>query len=69
MNGVQFIAGTSRLATAGGDGKLLLWDLGELNTARDQTVAVACAVTGRGLDEGEWAGYIRGLHYQNTCPG
>jgi WD40 repeat protein len=68
-NGVQFVAGTSRLATTGIDGMLRLWNLGELNAARDRPAAAACAITGRGLDEGEWAGYIPGLGYENTCPG
>jgi WD40 repeat protein len=68
VNGVQFTPDTSRLATAGRDGLLVLWDLSELNDVRNRPVESACAVTGRGLSREEWAGYVPGLPYRETCP-
>jgi WD40 repeat protein len=69
VNGVQFAGETSRLVTAGGDGRLAAWDLATLNGVRQRPVDAACAVAGRGLDQGEWDGYIPGLGYRDTCVG
>jgi WD40 repeat protein len=64
------------LATAGGDrtdstySTVVVWDLTALkNYLQDHATEYACSLTGRGLNRDEWAGYIPGLKYQNTCPG
>jgi WD40 repeat protein len=46
----------------------LLWDLGELQNLRIHVTEVACAILGRGLSPEEWAQYIPGLPYRETCP-
>ena len=45
-----------------------LWDMVHFNDFRDHPAKYACAITGRGLDRGEWYRYISGLPYQETCP-
>ena len=57
------------LATASDDGTVILWDLSGLNDLRGHAVERACSITGRGLDRNEWARYVSGLVYQDTCPG
>lgn len=55
------------LASASADKTVLLWDLTSLNDVRDHATERACSITGRGLDRDEWARYIPGLPYQDTC--
>ena len=47
----------------------ILWDLTSLNELRAHSARRACSLTGRGLDQAEWARYIPGLPYQDTCRG
>lgn len=47
----------------------ILWDLTSLNDLRAHPAERACSLTGRGLDQAEWARYIPGLPYQDTCKG
>jgi WD40 repeat protein len=56
------------LATGGSDATVILWNLTDLNQLRDHATQRACAITGGGLDRTEWARYIPGLPYQDTCP-
>jgi WD40 repeat protein len=56
------------LATAGDDDSMVrLWDLVELNDLHSRPIPRACALTGRGLSRDEWARYVSGLPYQDTC--
>jgi WD40 repeat protein len=43
-----------------------LWDVSGLNALRDRPTERACSIAG-GLTEDEWARYIPGLPYMNTC--
>lgn len=52
-----------------GDGAVTAWDLSGLNALRNNARQEACERTGRGLDPNEWARYIAGLDYQETCNG
>lgn len=51
------------------DATVALWDYTKLNQLRADPVKQACAITGRGLNAGEWARYVPELEYQRTCPG
>ncbi len=53
----------------GSNGTATLWDLTELAELRARPSVQACAMTGRGLTEDEWARYIPELPHQSTCPG
>jgi WD40 repeat protein len=67
---VAFAPDGHTLATAiAGDNTVSLWDLKGLNDLRDHAVERACSIIGRGLDRDEWARYVSGLQYQDTCPG
>jgi WD40 repeat protein len=65
---VAFAPDRRTLATGGRDGKVLVWDLFELNDFRNRPLQHACTLAGRGLNRNEWARYVAGLPYQNTCP-
>ncbi|MGH3815383.1 MAG: hypothetical protein ACRDUV_23530 [Pseudonocardiaceae bacterium] len=56
------------MATAGNDNTVILWDLAGLSDLRAHPVEHACAIIGHGLNHDEWARYIRGWPYQDTCP-
>jgi WD40 repeat protein len=64
---VAFAPDGRTLATGSRDGKVMLWDLAKLNDLRDRPLQQACALAGRGLTRDEWARYVAGLPYQNTC--
>ncbi|WP_213007780.1 TIR domain-containing protein [Paractinoplanes toevensis] len=45
-----------------------MWSYSQLNNLRANPAKYACAITGRGLDADEWAGFIPELKYRRTCP-
>jgi Novel STAND NTPase 1/WD domain, G-beta repeat/WD40-like Beta Propeller Repeat len=65
---VAFAPNGRSLATGSRDGKVILWDLAKLNDLRNRPLQHACTLAGRGLSRDEWARYVAGLPYQNTCP-
>jgi hypothetical protein len=67
VNAVAFAPDGRTVATGSRDGKVTLWDLPKLNDLRDRPLQHACTLAGRGLSRDEWARYIAGLPYQNTC--
>jgi WD40 repeat protein len=66
-DGTTLAAGGTTLAAGGTDGTVILWDLTGLNDLLDHAVERACSFTGRGLDHEEWARFIPGLPYLDTC--
>jgi WD40 repeat protein len=46
---------------------LATWDYSGLNDLRADPVAAACAISGGGLSEEEWARYVPEMAYQRTC--
>ena len=58
---------TLATAGAGGDGTVLLWDLGDLLHLRDNVLARACAIAERGFNREEWDRYVPSLDYQDSC--
>jgi hypothetical protein len=44
-----------------------LWDISGLNALRADPTKRACAIAGSGLSEADWARYVPGLPYTNTC--
>jgi len=50
-------------------GAVGLWDLSKPAELRADPSAQACAITGRGLTEDEWARYLPELEHQPTCSG
>jgi WD40 repeat protein len=68
VHAVAFAPDGRTLATGSRDGKVLLWDLAKLKDLRDRPLQHACTLAGRGLSRDEWARYVAGLPYQNTCP-
>jgi hypothetical protein len=55
-------------STASTASTAMLWNLTGLNHLRDHPVERACSITRRGLDRDQWARYLPGLPYQDTCP-
>ena len=68
VTSVAFAPDGCTLATASADRSVILWDLTGLNHLRDHPVERACSITGRGIDRDQWARYLPGLPYQDTCP-
>ncbi|ABW12177.1 WD-40 repeat protein [Parafrankia sp. EAN1pec] len=56
------------LATGGDDGAVRLWDTTVIEHIQSEAVQVACQRAGRGLDRQEWARYLPGERYRETCP-
>ena len=65
---VAFAPDRRTLATGDAGGQVVLWDLATLNDIRNRPLQHACHLAGRGLNRNEWARYVAGLPYQNTCP-
>jgi WD40 repeat protein len=61
---VAFSPDGRQLATGGTDNRLRIWEIG-LPSERFPTV---CALAGGGLTRQEWAQYLPGEPYQETCP-
>jgi WD40 repeat protein len=67
VTSVAFSPNGTTLATSNSDGTMILWDLTALNNVRNHATEHACSITRDGLAPDEWAHYIPGLPYQNTC--
>jgi hypothetical protein len=48
-------------------GVIRAWDIGKLIAVRADPGPAACAVAVRGLDRSEWARYVGGEAYVDTC--
>jgi hypothetical protein len=66
VNAVTLSADDNTLATASDDVTAIVWDLTNVNDIRGHPVERACAITG-GLNRDEWARYVPGLPYEETC--
>jgi WD40 repeat protein len=67
VESVAFALSGPTLATASADRTAILWDFGDLLHIRDNPVANACSVAGRGFNPEEWTRYVRSLDYEDSC--
>ena len=67
LTGAAFAADGRTLATADGDGSVILWDLAPLNNLRRNVVQQACIRAGGSLVEELWAVYAPGFDYMDAC--
>jgi WD40 repeat protein len=65
---VRFAPDGRTVATVSFDSTAVLWDVSGVVELQAHATDRACAITGEGLDETEWARHIPGLPYQKTCP-
>jgi WD40 repeat protein len=68
VSSVAFGPDGARLVTASDDHTLLLWDFGLLQFLLDRAVELACAYAGGGFDREDWARYVIGSPYRDSCP-
>jgi WD40 repeat protein len=64
---VAFAPDEPLLATAGDNGMVRLWNLSGLQWLREHAMERACAITGGGLSDDEWANYVQGFEHVNVC--
>lgn len=67
VNSVAVGPGRTWLAVGGSAGHTNTWDLSALMKLRNDAIATACTITGRGLSPDEWRVRIPGLDYQDSC--
>ncbi|GAA4878463.1 hypothetical protein [Kitasatospora terrestris] len=67
VKGLVFSTDGRTLTAAGASGELALWDLRPAYDLRDHLDRTACLVAGGGLDREEWARYLPGTDYRDTC--
>jgi WD40 repeat protein len=67
VESVTFALSGQTLATASADRTAILWDFGDLLHIRDNPVANACSIAGRGFNPEEWTRYVRSLDYEDSC--
>ncbi|MCP2244508.1 nSTAND1 domain-containing NTPase [Lentzea aerocolonigenes] len=56
------------LATSDVEDGVRLWNLRPLTSMLDKPLEVACGILGQGLSEQDWARWVPGLPYRETCP-
>jgi hypothetical protein len=64
---VAFAPDGHTLATAREDQTVLLRDVSDLNIVQAHPTRRACSLTGHGMDSDQWARYVPGLAYRDTC--
>lgn len=67
VNAVAYTPDGRSLATAGSDGVAIVRSLDRLNDVRANVRARACAIVKRGLNADEWARYVVGVEFRETC--
>jgi WD40 repeat protein len=68
VRSVDFAPNGHILATGSDDGTTILWDLKNVDDLRSNPTQQACSIAKGGLDRDEWARYIPGIPYEETCP-
>ncbi|MFC6081974.1 caspase, EACC1-associated type [Sphaerisporangium aureirubrum] len=67
VEAVAFSPDGRRLVSGGTGPELELWDLTDFIARTARPLETACAMSGRGLTEAEWADHVRTAPYQATC--